>query len=187
MAAGRNPLRDNGMINTHGLIKSSKGFFSVSKPSIRLRLRHLAVLEVDVRSAEHQGCKQAPKLNFIKLKIWICQLSTFKFQDNASVSARRKWETRKQCDLRKKKPPSYWCCLTSSLPRNSKLQFDAAADSESIQDNDGFVLRCPPFLSSCNITPSDEWLKSNFQFILLLSTNWQMRKHNVCAKCMRDC
>lgn len=38
IATGRNLSRDNGMINTHGLIKSSKGY-SISKPSVRPELQ----------------------------------------------------------------------------------------------------------------------------------------------------
>lgn len=79
----------------------------------------------------------------------------------------------------------YWCSW--SLPKDCKLQFDVAADSKSIQDNDGFVLRCPLFISSYDVTPSDEWLKSNFQFTPLLFTNWQMRKLNLWEECVRDC
>lgn len=58
--------------------------------------------------------------------------------------------------------------LIPSLTKDGKLQFDVAADSESFHDNDGFVLRCPLFISSHDITPSHERLKSNFQFYAVI-------------------
>lgn len=76
--------------------------------------------------------------------------------------------------------------LIPSLTKDGKLQVDVAAKSESFEDNDGFVLRCPLFISSHDITPSHEQLKSNFQFMLLLFTNWQMRRLNHWKEWMWD-
>lgn len=58
--------------------------------------------------------------------------------------------------------------LIQSLAKDGKLQFDVAGDSEPFRDNDGFVLRCPLFISSHEITPSYERLKSNFQFYAVI-------------------
>lgn len=49
-----------------------------------------------------------------------------------------------------------------------------AASHKSIADNDGFVLRCPLFISKHNTASFDEWVKSNIHYytvIIQLQTN----------------